>query len=96
MSGADEKVLAIPLEESTHFALNVRQDVKVVAPEILAGELIAKLKSTGRVLKSEQLLESIRWQHSASDAPNELCESHEFSAGITNGTLRPFRPLLRQ
>jgi hypothetical protein len=41
-------------------------------------------------LKSEQLLESIRWQHSASDAPNELCESHEFSAGITNETSGPF------
>jgi hypothetical protein len=77
-------------EVREHFALNVRQDVKIVAPEILAGGLIAKLKATGRVLKSEQLLESIRWQHSASDAPNELCESHEFSAGITNETSGPF------
>jgi len=85
------KVLAIPLEEvSEHFALNSRQDVKIVAPEVLAGELIAKLKSTGRVLKPEQLLEGTRWQHSASDAPNELCESHEFSTGITNETSEPF------
>ena len=31
------KVLAIPLEEvCEHFALNSRQDVKIVAPEILA------------------------------------------------------------
>ena len=48
------KVLAIPLEElSEHFALNSRQDVKIVAPEILAAELVAKLKAAGRVLKPE-------------------------------------------
>ena len=36
------KVLAIPLEElREQFAQNARQDVKIVAPEILAGELIA-------------------------------------------------------
>jgi hypothetical protein len=85
------KVLAIPLEEvREHLALNVRQDVKIVAPEILTGELIAKLKSTGRVLKPEQLLEGTRWRHSASDAPNELCESREFSAGLTEEAAGPF------
>ena len=85
------KVLAIPLQEvSEHLALNTRQDVKIVAPEILAGELIAKLKSTGRILKPEQLLKGDWWRHSAGDAPNDLCESHEFSTGLTNETSGPF------
>jgi hypothetical protein len=85
------EVLAIPLEEvSEHFALNTRQDVKIVAPEILAGELIAKLMATGRVLKPEQLLAGIHWLHSSGEAPNDLCESHEFSTGITDETSGPF------
>ena len=85
------KVLAIPLEEvREHFALNSRQDVKIVAPEILAGELIAKLKAAGRVLKPEQPLEGVEWRHSASDAPNALCESREFAAGLAEETLGPF------
>jgi len=85
------KVLAIPLEEvREHFALNSRQDVKIVAPEILAGELMAKLKAAGRLLKPEQPLEGAEWRHSASDAPNELCESHEFAAGLSEDALGPF------
>jgi hypothetical protein len=84
-------VLAIPLEEVyKQFASNVRQDVKVVAPEILAGELIARLRATGRLLKPEELLEGIEWRHSASDAPNMLCESREFDAGLSPETLGPF------
>ena len=43
------KVLAIPLDEvREYFALNARQDVKIVAPEILAAELIAKLRAAGQ------------------------------------------------
>jgi hypothetical protein len=85
------KVLAIPLEEVyEHLALNTRQDVKIVAPQILAEELIAKLQTAGRLLKPEQLVEGIAWRHAASDAPNPLCESREFSAGITAETLGPF------
>ena len=85
------KVLAIPLDEvSTHLALNTRQDVKIVAPEILAGDLIAKLTAMGRFLKPERLLEGINWLHSPSDTPNDLCESHEFSTGMTNETSGPF------
>jgi hypothetical protein len=85
------KVLAIPLEEvREHFALNSRQDVKVVAPEILAGELIAKLTAEGRLLKSEQSLEGVEWQHSESNAPNALCESREFAAGLADETSGPF------
>jgi hypothetical protein len=85
------KVLAIPLEEvREHFALNSRQDVKIVAPEILAGELIAKLQAAGRLLKPEHTLEGATWRHSASDAPNALCESREFAAGLADKTLGPF------
>jgi hypothetical protein len=85
------KVLAIPLEEvREHFALNARQDVKIVAPGILAGELIAKLKATGRLPKPEQPLEGARWRHSPGDAPNGLCESREFAAGLAEETLGPF------
>jgi hypothetical protein len=85
------KVLAIPLDEvREHFALNSRQDVKIVAPEVLAGELIAKLQAAGRLLKPEQLMEGVEWRHSASDDPNELCESREFAAGLAEKTVGPF------
>ncbi len=86
-----QRVLAIPLEEvSVHFALNARQDVKVVAPEILAGELIARLTAAGRALKPEKPLERIEWRHAASDVPNGLCESREFAAGLAENSLGPF------
>ena len=85
------KVLAIPIDEVLdHFALNSRQDVKVVAPEILAGELIAKLKAAGRLLKPEQPKEGVEWRHAASDAANALCESREFSTGRADETVGPF------
>lgn len=85
------KVLAIPLEEvSQHFALNSRQDVKIVAPEILAGDLIAKLQAAGRRLKPEQLLQGETWKHSAGNDPNALCESREFASEINKETSGPF------
>ena len=85
------KVLAIPLEEiREHFAVNSRQDVKIVAPEILAGELIAKLAAAGRLGKPEELLEGVEWRHSASEAPNALCESREFADGLAENALGPF------
>ncbi|HMD87032.1 MAG TPA: hypothetical protein VKO18_20265 [Terriglobia bacterium] len=85
------KVLAIPLEQvREHFALNSRQDVKIVAPEILAAELIAKLQAAGRLLKPERPLETVEWRHSASDAANALSESREFAAGLAEETLGPF------
>jgi hypothetical protein len=84
-------VLAIPLEEvREHFALNSRQDVKIVAPEILAAELIAKLLAEGRLLKPEQPIEGVEWRHAASDAPNSLCESREFAAGLADDPVGPF------
>jgi hypothetical protein len=86
-----KKVLAIPMEEvRQHLALNERQDVKVVAPEILAGELIAKLQAAGRTLKPEQPLDGSVWRHAAGDAPNQLCESREFAADLAAETAGPF------
>jgi hypothetical protein len=61
-----------------------------VAPEILAGELITKLRAAGRMLKPEQPLEGVDWRHSASDAPNALCESREFAVGLADETVGPF------
>jgi hypothetical protein len=85
------KVLAIPLDEvREHLAQNARQDVKIVAPEILAGELMAKLTAAGRQLKPEQLLEGMEWQHSSPDVPNALCESREFAANLAEETSGPF------
>jgi hypothetical protein len=85
------KVLAIPLEElHEHLALNSRQDVKIVAPEMLATELVAKLKAAGRPLKPEVPLEGVEWRHSASDAANAICESCEFDSGLADETLGPF------
>lgn len=86
-----KRVLAIPLEEvHEHFGLNVRQDVKIVAPELLSGELIAKLTAAGRALKPEQPLDGTVWRHSASDGANRLCESREFAADLAERTLGPF------
>jgi hypothetical protein len=85
------KVLAIPLKEvREHFALNSRQDVKIVTPEILAAELIAKLQAAGRLLKPEQPMAGVEWRHAVSDAPNALCESREFATGLADETLGPF------
>ena len=85
------KVLAIPLEEVLeHFAQNARQDVKVVAPEILGVELMAKLIDSGRLLKPEQPLEGVEWRHSGNEAPNSLCESREFAGALAEETSGPF------
>ena len=85
------KVLAIPLDEvREHFARNARQDVKIVAPEILAAELAEKLKARGKPVKPERPLAGNVWRHSESDVPNWLCEAHEFAAGLPDETLGPF------
>ena len=85
------KVLAIPLEEiREYFAANSRQDVKIVAPELLSAELSARLLAAGRTVKSEASLESTAWHHSASDTPNVLCESHDFAPGLAEEDAGPF------
>lgn len=73
------KVLIIPKAEiERHFASNRRQDVKVVAPTILTGELFKILKTQGKDLKPEQRLEGDEWKYTAADQPNNICESGDF------------------
>jgi len=85
------KVLAIPFEEVyKHFALNSRQDVKVVAPEMLVADLIARLTAAGRAVKPEQPLAGVEWRHSPADAPNALVESREFAAQPGGENRGPF------
>lgn len=89
--GNIRKVLAVPLDEVyAHFTQNARQDVKIVAPEILTGELIARLAAAGRAVKPEELLHGIAWRHSEGDGPNALCEAHEFAADLDKKTHGPF------
>ena len=42
------------------------------------------------MLKPEHPLGGVEWQHSASDAPNALCESREFATGLVEETVGPF------
>lgn len=73
------KVLAIPrYEVETHFAHNSRQDLKVVAPEIMSDELFRILKGKGKDVKQERPLDDKTWRHSAPGDPNLVCESSEF------------------
>ncbi len=73
------RVLAVPRSEiEEHFNRNVRQDVKIVAPNILTVELFNILKTKGKDLKAEQYLQGDVWEHSAAGDPNNLCESNDF------------------
>ena len=72
-------VLIIPRDEvEKHLMKNSRQDVKIVAPEILTSELFEILKSKGIEVKAERQLEGENWTHSNQDEPNILCESEDF------------------
>lgn len=73
------RVLIIPLEEiERHFEGNSRQDVKIVAPDILTDELFSKLKARGRDAKPEQHLIGNIWRHSKANERNSICESGDF------------------
>ncbi len=86
-----QKVMAIPRDEiAKHFALNTRQDVKVIAPELLSGDLMAKLTALGRTLKPEQPLDGIEWKHSPPEVPNALIESNAFASDLAVETDGPF------
>jgi len=73
------RALAIPLDEiEKHFRLNARQDVKVIAPEMLSAELYEKLTAKGKKLKREEPVNGHVWAHSSETAPNRLCEAKDF------------------
>jgi hypothetical protein len=72
-------VLAIPLDEiRKHLQNNSRQDIKIVAPEMLGDELFGILRAKGKSIKREQPFEGIVWKHSSQDEPNNICESGDF------------------
>lgn len=72
-------VLVVPLYElKKHLQENSRQDIKIIAPDILTGELFKKLKAKGKEVKPEQHLDGDYWKHSGPLSPNHLSESGEF------------------
>ena len=72
-------VLILSLDEiCQQFTCNTRQNVKLVAPQILTPDLFDILLARGKQLKLERLLEGDVWRHSSADEPNTLCESGEF------------------
>jgi hypothetical protein len=77
-----KNVLFVPLDEiKSHFELNARQDVKVVAPERMNEELFKLLSGGGKNVKPEQEIVDDRWKHSGPDEANRLCEAGEIAAG---------------
>jgi hypothetical protein len=84
-------VLIIPLEEvSRHFETNERQDIKIVAPNILTDELYDILTKKGKRLKPEVELNGDRWERSYKTRANRLCESADFAFETTPETKGPF------
>jgi hypothetical protein len=72
-------VLFIPIEEvQRHLESNERQDIKVVAPEVLTTTLFRKLKDAGKTVKPEEPLKQMEWKHSEAGSANLLCESSNF------------------
>lgn len=86
------KVLVIPIEEiKRHFEMNLRQDIKIVAPDILTDELLNILKEKGKDVKPERHLNGNTWRHSKASEPNNLCESSDFIDGcLPQYTKGPF------
>lgn len=77
----NRQILAIPKEEvESHFAENLRQDFKVVAPEILTDKWLMELKRRVRGLKMEYLFDGIIWQHSLPADANRVCLASEFDS----------------
>jgi len=73
-------VLIVPLEEITqHLLDNIRQDLKLVAPELLSNGLFERLAARGRHVKREKALTENIWRHSGAGEQNRLCESGSFS-----------------
>ena len=75
-------VLIIPMEEITeHLSSNTRQDLKLVAPELLTEPLYQLLVARGKNVKREEALVENVWRHSGPGQPNRLCESSSFCMG---------------
>ena len=73
------KVLAIPIGQiRKHFETNTRQDIKIVAPEILSEETYNRLVKKGKHPEKEVPLETVSWEHSPSGKPNLIVEAKNF------------------
>lgn len=73
------RILLIRKEEIVkHFEENKRQDIKIIAPQILTDELFNFLKSRGKNVKPEQPLTGFEWIHSKANTPNYICKSADF------------------
>lgn len=78
--------LFIPLEEiKNQFKENTRQDVKIVAPEILSEQLFNMLTRKGKMLKMEKPLAAEKWTYSKKNRPNFICKSSDFSINSDPG-----------
>ena len=73
-------VLFIPTDQlHLHFGVNDRQDIKIVAPEILTRKLLHELLAQGRKIKPEQILDGDRWEHAEASEANNLVLSKDFA-----------------
>ncbi|MGA3371312.1 MAG: hypothetical protein ABSC48_06070 [Terracidiphilus sp.] len=83
-----ERVLSIPLSEvGRHFEMNTRQDVKIIAPEIMSEQLFQSLSTKGRNPKREERIKG-DWKHSGPAEPNGVCLSEDFSHASTGDKYR--------
>jgi hypothetical protein len=83
--------LFIPTEQLLlHFAKNIRQDIKIVAPGILNPEKIREWKEQGRLVKEEEPLQGYNWTRSYKPEPNRICESCDFGFDPGEETRGPF------
>lgn len=81
------RVLAIPLDEiRLHFERNTRQDLKIVAPELISAETVAALLRQGKAAKREAILPpesaSDYWRHSEPENPNLVCLAADYDAHL--------------
>ncbi len=77
---SDRNICAVPMDEvQKHFALNERQDIKVLVARALDGSLLRKLIARQKPVKPEIPLTSETWCHSPPLLPNQVWESRELS-----------------
>jgi hypothetical protein len=83
--------LFIPIEQLlSHFATNIRQDIKIVAPNILDPKTVLEWKKLGRIVKEEEPLQGCNWTRSYKTEPNKICQSSDFSFELGEQIHGPF------
>ncbi len=77
------RVLVIPIDEvRNQFQTNSRQNIKIVAPEIMSVELYQFLVAKGERPEKENHLPGTWWVHTPSGEPNLICEAQDFIDGL--------------